>query len=394
MGIVMKLFRLSLFATASMVIAGAARAEEPPPAAAPAGPTALSTPAMSSTLAANPNPISVDVGFLGKIYFSGQITGLATWQDNAAPGDNGKGKFDFSNAQIEIQKTDGLVQFYVQAGAYTFPSLGTAYVAPGRLTEETYKYVPVAYLKIAPTADFNIEIGKLPTLIGAEYTFTFQNMNIARGLLWNQEPAVSRGVQANYTKGPLTVSASLNDGFYSNRFTTVSGLVSYVFSPKDTLAFAASGNFDKTSKSSFATTLAQNNGSIYNLIWTHTDGPWVVSPYLQYTETPKEPSIGLQGASSTWGGAVLAKYSFNPMFSLAGRAEYEDSSGSEVSLLYGPKSSAWSLTLTPTWQFKTFFIRGEVSYTKLDSAAPGAGFGANGDRSNQTRGMIETGVLF
>jgi hypothetical protein len=389
----MKLFRLSLFAAASVAIAGAARAQETP-AAAPAGPTALSTPAMSSTLAANPNPISADLGFLGKIYFSGQLTGLGTWQDNAAPGDNTKGKFDLSNAQIEIQKTDGLVQFYVQAGVYDFPSLGTAYVAPGRLTAETYQYVPVAYLKIAPNAAFNIEIGKLPTLIGAEYTFTFQNMNIARGLLWNQEPAISRGVQVNYTQGPLTISGSLNDGYYSNHYTTGSGLVSYALNPKDTLVFAASGNFSKTSRSSFVTPIAQNNGSIYNLIWTHTDGPWVISPYLQYSETPKEPSLGLQGASSTWGGAVLAKYSFNSMFSLAGRAEYEGSSGSEVSLLYGPKSSAWSLTLTPTWQFKTYFIRGEVSYTKLDSPAPGAGFGSTGNQDNQTRAMVETGVLF
>jgi hypothetical protein len=91
---------------------------------------------------------------------------------------------------------------------------------------------------------------------------------------------------------------------------------------------------------------------------------------------------------------VLAKYSFNPMFSLAGRAEYEDSSGSQVNLLYGPKSSAWSLTLTPTWQFKTFFIRGEASYVKLDSAAPGAGFGSAGNRDSQIRAMVETGVLF
>jgi hypothetical protein len=389
----MTLLRLSLFATASLVMAGAARAEDTP-AAAPAGPTAPSTPAMSSTLAANANPISVDAGFLGKIWFSGQFTGLGTWQNNAVAGNNEKGKFDLSNAQIEIQKTDGVVQFYVQAGAYTFPSLGSAYVAPGRLTEETYKYVPVAYLKIAPNAAFNIEIGKLPTLIGAEYTFTFENMNIARGLLWNQEPAISRGVQANYTQGPLTVAVSVNDGFYSNHFTTGSALVTYVLNPKDTLAFAASGNFKKTSVSSFATPIAQNNGDIFNLIWTHTDGPWVISPYLQYTHTPKETSIGLPGSASTWGGAVLAKYSFNPMFSLAGRAEYEDSSGSEISLLYGPKSSAWSLTLTPTWQFKTFFVRGEASYTRLGSAAPGAGFGSSGNQDSQTRVMLETGVLF
>ena len=385
----MKLFRLCLFASASVAIAEIARAED-----APAGPTALATPAMSSTLLANANPVGVDAGFLGKIWFSGQLTGLGTWQDHAVAGNNEKGKFDLSNAQIEIQKPDGLVQFYIQAGEYTFPSLGSAYVAPGRLTEETYKYVPVAYLKIVPNAAFNIEIGKLPTLIGAEYTFTFENMNIARGLLWNQEPAISRGVQANYTKGPLTVAVSLNDGFYSNRFTTGSALVTYVLNPKDTVAFAASGNFKKTSVSSFATPIAQNNGSIYNLIWTHTDGSWLISPYLQYAETPKESSFGLGSSASTWGGAVLAKYSFSPTFSLAGRAEYEGSTGSQVSLLYGPKSAAWSLTLTPTWQVKTLFIRGELSYTKLDKAAPGAGFGSSGLADSQTRAMVETGVLF
>ena len=95
-----------------------------------------------------------------------------------------------------------------------------------------------------------------------------------------------------------------------------------------------------------------------------------------------------------FGGAVLAKYAFSPMFNLAGRVEYISSSGSQVSLLYGPKSNAWSLTLTPTWQFKTFFIRGEASYTKLDSSAAGFGLGAAGNRDSQTRGMIETGFLF
>ena len=82
------------------------------------------------------------------------------------------------------------------------------------------------------------------------------------------------------------------------------------------------------------------------------------------------------------------------MFNVAGRAEYISSSGSDVALLYGTKSDAWSLTLTPTFQFKTFFIRGEFSYTKIESGTPGAMFGKNGDKSDQTRGMIETGVLF
>lgn len=379
----------------ALVAAGTARADDTPPApAAPAGPTALATPAMSSTLASNADPINVDAGWLGKTYFSGQVTGLGTWQNNAVPGNNTKGKADLSNFQIEVQKTDGVVQYYVQAGVYNFPSLGTPYTFSGRLTEHTFKYVPVAYLKIVPNDKISFEIGELPTLIGAEYTFTFQNMNIARGLLWNQEPAISKGVQFNYASGPLTVQLSINDGYFSNHYSTGSGLVSYVFDPKNTLAFAASGNFDTVSRSTFVTPVAQNNGSIYNLIWTHTDGAWQVIPYLQYSHTPKEPSLGLPGSASTFGGAVLAKYSFTPMFSLAGRVEYIGSSGSEVSLLYGPKSSAWSFTLTPTFQYKTLFVRGEFSYTGLDSFTKGSGFGASGNKDSQTRAMIETGILF
>ncbi|MFI4966861.1 MAG: outer membrane beta-barrel protein, partial [Caulobacterales bacterium] len=320
--------------------------------------------------------------------------GLATWQNNAAPGNNEKGKADVSNAQIEIQKTDGVIQFYIQAGTYNFPSLGAPYVSSGRLTDETYKIVPVAFLKLAPTSEFNIMIGKLPTLIGAEYTFTFENLNIERGLLWNQEPAISRGVQANYAKGPLTLSVSWNDGYYSNHYSTGSALLSYVLSPSDTVALAATNNFGKTSASRFVTPLAQDNGSLFNLIWTHTAGRWVFNPYLQYSTTPKDASVGLPGAASTFGGAVLAKYAFSPAFNLAGRIEYVGSSGSQVSLLYGPRSSAWSLTLTPTWQIKTFFVRGELSYAKLDSSAAGAGFGKFGNKDDQARAMVETGFLF
>jgi len=376
--------------------AGAARAEDTPApaaAAAPAGPTPLTTPAMSSSLSSNADPLNADLGPLGKIWVSGQVTGFLDFQ-TAAPSNSAKRKGDVSNLQIEVQKTDGVFQFYVQAGLYNFPSLGTPIGTSPRITESTFKYVPVAYIKIVPNAAFNVEIGELPTLIGAEYTFTFQNLNINRGLLWNQEPAISRGIQANYTQGPLTVSASVNDGYFSEHYSTLSGLVSYTVSPKDTVAFAASGNIDKTSRSTFVTPVAQNNGTIWNLLWTHTDGPWVINPYIQYSTTPKDNSLGLGSSASTFGGAILAKYSFNPMFNLAGRAEYISSSGSQVALLYGTKSNAWSLTLTPTFQFKTYFVRGELAYTKIESGTVGSEFGRFGNKSEQTRLTVETGVLF
>jgi hypothetical protein len=391
-----KLACLSGAAALALAAAGAARADDTPPAAAPAapaGPTALSSPSMSASLAAPSDPLNADLGPLGKIYVSGQVSVFGATQ-TAAPDTSQKRKADISNIQLEIQKTDGVVQFYVQAGDYNFPSLGTPIATSPRLTEETFKYVPVAYLKIVPNAAFNIEIGKLPTLIGAEYTFTFQNLNIERGLLWNQEPAISRGVQANYTQGPIAISAAITDGYYSDHYSTLSGLVTWTVNPKDTVAVAGSGNFDKTSRSSFVTPIAQNNGTIWNLMWTHTDGAWVINPYLQYSTTPKDIAFGLPGSASTWGGAVLAKYSFNSLFNLAGRVEYTSSSGSAVSLLYGPDSKAWSFTLTPTFQFKQYFVRGEFSYTKLDSATVGSEFGKFANKDEQSRAMIETGVLF
>ena len=360
-------------------------------AASAAHADALSTPAMTPPLAANPNPMSVDIAG-SKIYLTGQLTGIGLWQDNSIPGDKDS-RADLSNAQVEVQKADGVFQFYVQAGAYSLPSLGTPYFKANDLPDLTYKWVPVAYVKLQPTANFSIMAGKLPTLIGAEYTFTFQNMNIARGLLWNQEPAVSRGVQANITQGPWAVSVSVNDGYYSNRFTTGSALVAYTVSKTDTVAFAGSVQFKKTAKTGFATPLVQNNGDIFNLIWTHTEGNWEIIPYLQYMHVSAKPSIGITDSGSHWGAAVLGKYNFTPEFSVAARAEYIASHGG-TNMLYGTGSKAWSLTLTPTYQFKTFFVRGEVSYTAIDNAAPGAGFGTNGDKDSQTRAMIETGVLF
>ena len=401
-----------MLATASALVAmaGGAFADDqaaapgsPPATPAPAAPAApapaaMSTPAMNPPLGANANPASFEAGPLGKIYVTGALTALAFTQTNAVPGDRASWG-DFSNAQVFIQKTDGLIQFFVQAGAYSLPDLGTPYVKASTFVGETYGVVPQAFVKIAPTPEFNIMVGKLQTVIGAESTFSFENTNIERGLLWNQENAVNRGVQANYAKGPLTVSLSVNDGFYSNRYDWGSFLVAWALNPRDTITVDGGGDwFGHSARSSFATPLAQNNGQIYNLMFTHNSGPLTLTPYLQYTYVPAVPAIGILHSASTIGVALIAKYSFTPALSLAARGEYISSTGtsqeSAPNLLYGQGSKAWSLTLTPTYQFKIFFVRGEVSYVKADSLTPGAAFGRLGTADSQARAMIETGVLF
>jgi len=355
---------------------------------------ALTTPALTGPLAANANPFAFDAGGLGNIYVTGAVSGLAMFQSNysQAPGDT-QSLLDLANAQIAVQKTEGFFQFYVQAGQYATPSLGLPYQR-ATMASAAFGAVPVAYAKIAPTDNFNILAGKLPTLIGAEYTFSFQNINIERGLLWNQEPAISRGVQANYSLGPVTVSLSLNDGAYTNKYNQLSGLVAYAVSSTDTISAAGSGLLGAASNPLAPVA----NQSVYNLIWTHLEGPWLITPYVQYT---KVPATGGFPSTATWSGAVLANYAFDANWSLGGRAEYIAQDGGFDPVLYGHDSSAFSLTVTPTYQYKVFFSRADFSYVHADAPSffssqgfPGPGFGSSGTNTDQERLMIEFGILF
>ena len=104
-------------------------------------------------------------------------------------------------------------------------------------------------------------------------------------------------------------------------------------------------------------------------------------------------STFFESSGSSYGGAVLAKYSFTPEISLAGRVEYIGSSG-HANLLYGPGSNAWSITITPTYQKGIFFARIEASYVGIGSGTPDAMLGANFDKKEQVRGFAEAGVIF
>jgi len=374
-----------------------------PPARARAD--ALATPSMTAPLSANAAPASFDGGPLGKIYVTGQVTGLALAQSNAAPSaypGNGASLLDLGNAQVELQTTSGPVQFYVQAGAYALPTLGTSYVHASRANNLTFGPAPVAYVKLAPSADVTVQVGALPALIGAEYIFTFQNMNIERGLLWSQEQDVSKGVEVNYSHGPVLLQASLNDGFDSGRYNWITGLGAYTLDSANTVTIDGGANIGVTATSTFRTPLAQNNSAIVNLAYTYSKGPLMINPYLQYTAVRAMPTLGIDSSAKTYSGAILAKYSFTSEFSLAGRAEYEDSvaGGCAIAgcalanLLYGPGSSAASLTLTPTYQKGVVFVRGELSHTVIAHLTAGDGFGSTGMAKTQDRVLIETGVLF
>jgi putative OmpL-like beta-barrel porin-2 len=365
------------------------------PDAAPAAPTPLPTPATSGPLALSP-PINFEAGPLGKYSINGAVSGIGLFQNNSVPGNNPQ-EGAFTNAFIFFQKTSGWFQIYVQAGAYDTPSLGSAFVSNASSNSSLWGPVPVAYAKLVLGKTTNILAGILPTLIGAEYTFSFQNMNVERGLLWNQENAINRGVQVNQTLGKyLTASLSYNDGFYSNRYNWLTGALTFTKGPHS-VAFTAGGNLGQTNWQSLATPI-QNNSQIYDLIYTFTKGPWVIQPYVQYTDVPTNLKAGIPQGASTWGGAILASRILMKGFSLTGRWEYIGSSGNPASnsanLLYGPGSTAWSLTVTPTYQYKKIFARTDIAYVATSNFTPGFAFGSFGLKPSQTRGVVELGFLF
>ena len=132
---------------------------------------------------------------------------MAMGQSNHVSGDD-VFQSAISNGQVFIQKTDGWFQFYLQAGVYNLPDLGAPFLSTNKTISNLYGPLPVAFAKLQAGKNTSILVGELPTLIGAEYTFSFENMNIERGLLWNQENAVNRGVQVNQTMGKFTASVS------------------------------------------------------------------------------------------------------------------------------------------------------------------------------------------
>ena len=173
---------------------------------------------MAGPLAANPAPFSFDLGG-SPIYVGGALTGLAYYESSPTKATRRRLHPDGSEQCADHGAEDGRLVPILTSRPATIPSPPSARPTPRAACDaEQFRRRAVAYIKLQGAgglADFSFQAGKLPTLTGDEYNFTFENMNIERGLLWNIEPAISRGLQANYSNGPLSASVSINDGYYS-----------------------------------------------------------------------------------------------------------------------------------------------------------------------------------
>jgi len=379
----------------------------PAPATAPAAtPTAVPAPAtapapLSTFVLTGPlqwlPPATFDAGPLGKLSVNGIVTGFAQFQNNSVQGDD-KAQATLSNGQIFIQKPDGKLQYYIQAGAYTMPTLSVPFVNAQKTVNNFYGPVPVAFLKLQAGATTQFVIGSLPTLMGAESTFTYQNFNIERGIVWNQENAINRGIQVNQTVGRhLSGAISWNDGYYSNRYSWLSGSVTYSNGPHS-LVYDGMGNLGQTAYQTTATPV-QNNSYMHVVIYTYTKGPWIVQPYFQYSKLPTNLKVGVPKGTSATGGALNVSYAFTSGFSLPVRWEYLTSSGSatdgSVNLLgFGSGSGGTTFTATPTYQKGGMYFRSDLAWVHAINSTNGDVFGTKGTDQSQFRAVLEFGFIF
>jgi hypothetical protein len=369
----------------------------PAPAPAPAAaPAPLSTFVLTGPLQWLP-PATFDAGPLGKLSVNGIVTGFSVFQNNSVPGDD-NAQATLSNGQIFIQKADGKYQYFIQAGVYTMPTLSVPFVNAQNTVNSFYGPLPVAFLKLPVGKTTQFLIGSLPTLMGAESTFTYQNFNIERGIVWNQENAINRGIQVNQTLGKyLAASVSWNDGYYSNRYSWLSGSVTLTKGPH-VLVYDGMGNLGQTAYQTAATPIA-NNSYMHAVIYTYTKGPWIISPYFQYSKLPTNAKVGVPKGTSATGGAINASYTFKSGFSLPARVEYLTSSGSaadgSVNLLgFGAGSAGTTFTATPTYQKGGMYVRSDLAWVHATNYTPGDTFGKTGTDANQFRAVLEFGFIF
>ena len=390
--------------------AAAVRADQSTPAPAPVihspAPT-TPTPSASASTSPSPQPSSTSLT-LGPLTIDGVLSGFTSYTSginasgslDTANGQDRASRGDLSNAFVIVNKAAGTLRYGFAAGAYSIPVLGFALnpTLQNGANTSLYTALPSVYLMYAPTASFNIEAGKLPTFTGQESTYTYENPNIERGIIWNMETAVSRALRLNLTGSKFNAGLEADDGFYSGNRLGVQGQLTNTPNSNLTLEFvfvvpnaSAPGNI----------TSSVANKRLYNPLLTYTNGKWTFSPYLLWVQSPAARALGYTSSESAFGAVFNAGYAMNPEWNLAARLEFGqngssagDKSGNANLLGYGPGSSAWTYTLTPTYRKGIYFARVDLSQVNVNGFTPGLAFGTAGTQRNQFRTVFETGLQF
>lgn len=368
-----------------------------------------------------PSAINIDGGPLGQLQLSGGADGLAYGLtgtgSSASYGLLGTSKstgFEFMNGLVQLQKSDGLIQGTIAVGATNNFVLGTAPHATSVTTFATGPLV-VGYLTVAPSEHFSFSAGHLNSLEGYESNIDWNNSNILNTAIFAVQNLQSTGVSATVTYGPTSATVLFGDGFDTQVWNYVQMSGTYTFNSDNVLTLYGATNLGTTGAGAHIYGSADTpynssyvgygptsaapfvNSSMIGGLYTFTSGNLTIVPEVQYVWAKKTPSVGLTDSSSNFAMAVFADYQFGKSpYSLGGWVEYFSSSGPDNWFL-NPGAKGFGVSITPTWQGKYLFVRGDLGLlhlTQVSNTGALSGYGSDLKGRNQATFLLETGVLF
>ncbi len=307
---------------------------------------------------------------------------------------------DFSNATINLTANAGNLHGTASVGEYNFPTVGFPIAQSTAFQSNTnlYSVVPVGSVSYSLGPHWSVAAGKFAALLGQESPFTYQNVNIERGVAWAMEPTISRGVQAAYTTGPWALTLQYNDAYYSGHDRAFEGLIGWAPSSSTNVQFAA---ILPNQNAGPNPTVSVGNKAEYDFMYTRQIGKLQLLPYVLLVNSPSSAKLGYAQAQSAWAGAAIATWTFNTPLSIALRYEtaangssVSDKHGNADLIGFGPGSNARTLTVTPALHFGDGgILRLEYSTISLSSYTPGLGLGPLGTAAAQDRIGFEFGVM-
>ncbi|HQT62971.1 MAG: hypothetical protein B7Z71_01935 [Acidocella sp. 21-58-7] len=375
--------------------------------------------AASSLLALNaaqamsgPTAIQIDGGPLGALQLSGGVDGYGYYVNPVGHGiSNGA---NVANGLVELQKTDGELQFTVEVGSNGGAiTPGASNTHPGQTSITTFVTGPLyaGYVTLAPTAlpGFTISAGQIASLEGYESGVDWNNPSQLTTALFFVQNSQSRGVTATYATGPVSATVTFGDGFDTGVFNVLQGLVSYTINSNNVLNVYGEANLGTTGPNAFLYgngTVGLNDGYINsNMIgayYSYTNGNLNLVPEVQFQYAKKNAKAGIYSGTTDFGAALLGTYTFGTSpYSIGGWAEYYTSHTGYIdnySQFGGPDAQAIGLAVSPTWQYKDLFARANAGYVYLlhntDALGGKFGFGSKSTDRGQFTATLEAGILF
>ncbi len=333
--------------------------------------------------------LELKLDFLGTVSLNGALTVYGIHTENRV-GTDKKTRYDVGSAILNLSKSAEPWGFTILGGAYSTPVVGVGISKSSDYTD-LFSPIPVAYFEISPSKGLSIQAGKLPTIIGYESAFTYQNNYIQRGLVWNMQPVINNGVRLIYSGELISFKAGINDGFYtlSTKHPKPALEGSIGITPIKNTSLSLNALIpDKNSRPN--NTSAPANKREFNLMFTSTIEKLSPGADIIYVEAPKDANAGVLEKAKASGLAFHTSYELEP-FKLSGRLEFvkDNSDAGGIDLVgLGDGNEGWSLTLTPSYSRGPLFLRVDLSHVSAKDPF------TNNGKKFQTRVGLELGFIF